>query len=268
MTRRLLSFLVLLLALTALPAAAGPVTHALTVTKGGTGGGSVTSDVQPGITCGPTCSAEFDAGTSVTLTATPNDGSTFSGWTGDCSGGGTCSVTMNAAHDVRAVFVRSYRPDAWIKLCGLSTGCTINPLPHPWLGNNVYNSTGRRQKIGVRMEDGEGVRFWILLQNDGAKADTLVVQGCQGTRQFVVNKVLLGKQKRPHAGTVDVTRKFKNGTLSFDLPPRTQDKRPVFTLNIIAPTTAEGVTYRCPITIHSENDPGLTDTVVTKMTTY
>lgn len=267
MTRRLLSLMVILLAATALPAAAGPVTHTLTVTKGGSGGGSVVSDV-PGIACGATCSAEFDAGTSVTLTATPNDGSTFTGWTGDCSGGGTCSVTMNNAHDVRAVFARSYRPDAWIKLCGLSTGCTINPLPHPWLGNNVYNHTGRRQKISVRMEDGEGVRFWILMQNDGAEADTLVVQGCQGTRQFVVNKVLLGKQKRPHAGTVDVTRKFKNGTLSFDLPPRTQDKRPVFTLNIIAPTTAEGVTYRCPITIHSENDPGLTDTVVTKMTTY
>ena len=270
MTRRLLPrLLVLLLVLAALPGAAtAGVTHTLTVTKGGSGGGSVVSDVQPGITCGATCSAEFASGTVVTLTATANDGSTFTGWTGDCSGGGTCSVTMNAAHDVRAVFARSYRPDAWIKLCGLSTGCTIDPLPHPWLGNNVYNRTGRRQKIGVRMEDGEGVRFWILLQNDGAEADTLVVQGCQGTRRFVVNKVILGKQKRPHAGTVDVTRQFKNGTLSFDLPPRTVDKRPVFTLNIIAPTTAEGVSYRCPIRIHSEGDPDLIDTVVTTMTTY
>jgi hypothetical protein len=42
----------------------------------------------------------------------------------------------------------------------------------------------------------------------------------------------------------------------------------VFTLNIIAPTTAEGVSYRCKITVHSQHDPTLTDTLVTEMTTY
>jgi hypothetical protein len=161
-----------------------------------------------------------------------------------------------------------YRPDAWIKLCGLSTGCTIDPLPHPWRGNDRYNHTGAGQTISVRMEDGEGVRFWILLQNDGAQADTLVVQGCQGNRRFVVNKVLLGKHKRPEAGTTDITRKFKNGTASWSFPPYTEHKRSVFTLNIIAPTTAEGVSYRCVMRVHSENDPTITDTIVTEMTTY
>ena len=161
-----------------------------------------------------------------------------------------------------------YRPDAWIKLCGLSTGCTIDPLPHPWRGNDRYNTTGQWQTISVRMEDGEGVRFWILLQNDGAQADTLVVQGCQGNRRFVVNKVLLGKHKRPEAGTTDITRRFKRGTASWSFPPSTEHKRSVFTLNIIAPTTAEGVSYRCKMTVHSENDPTLTDTLVTEMTTY
>jgi hypothetical protein len=175
---------------------------------------------------------------------------------------------MDTAHAVRAVFARTYRPDAWIKLCGLSTGCTIDPLPHPWHGNDVYNTTGRKQKIAVRMEDGEDVRFWILLQNDGAEDDTIVVQGCQGTRQFVVNKVLLGKHKRPEAGTTDVARRFKNGTLSFDFPPASERKHRVFTLSMIAPTTAEGVSYTCRITIHSQHAPTLKDTVVAKMTTY
>jgi hypothetical protein len=161
-----------------------------------------------------------------------------------------------------------YRPDAWIKLCGLSTGCTIDPLPHPWRGKDRYNTTGTGQTISVRMEDGEGVRFWIALDNDGAMADTLVVQGCQGNRRFRVNKVVLGKYKRPDAGATKVTNAFKDGTLSFDLPQGSQEEHDFFTLNIIAPTTAEGVTYRCRMTISSEGDPSLTDTVVAVMTTY
>ena len=45
-------------------------------------------------------------------------------------------------------------------------------------------------------------------------------------------------------------------------------RRRVFTLNILAPTTAEGVSYRCRITVSSQGDPSLEDTVVAKMTTY
>ncbi len=134
----------------------------------------------------------------VTLTATPNATSSFVGWKGDCSGSGSCTVTMNAAHSVRAVFARAYRPDAWIKLCGLSTGCTINPPPHPWHGNNRYNSTAKKQTVSVRMEDGEGVRFWLILENDGVGRDDVIhVDGCRGTARFVVNAVVAGFQKRP-----------------------------------------------------------------------
>jgi hypothetical protein len=273
MTRRTAPiFLLMMLAaslVAAIPgwAVAGPITHTLTVTKAGNGGGTVTSD-PPGIACGDTCSSDFIMGTPVTLSAAPNAVSTFMGWSGDCSGTGTCQVTMNAPHSVHAVFARSYRPDAWIKLCGLSTGCTIDPLPHPWRGRNVYNSTGRKQTVAVRMEDGEGVRFWITLENDGALADTLVVQGCQGNRRFVVNHVVLGKHKRPDAGATEITRKFKDGTAEFSFPPSSERKRRVFTLNVLAPTTAEGVSYRCRITVSSQGDPSLEDTVVAKMTTY
>ena len=273
MTRRTAPILLLTMLAASLAAAlpgwalAGPITHTLTVTKAGNGGGTVTSDV-PGIACGDTCSSDFIAGTPVTLTAAPNAVSTFMGWTGDCSGTGTCQVTMDAARSVRAVFARSYRPDAWIKLCGLSTGCTINPLPHPWRGRNVYNTTGRKQTVAVRMQDGEGVRFWITLENDGALADTLVVQGCQGNRRFVVNHVVLGKHKRPDAGATEITRRFKDGTAEFSFPPSSERRRRVFTLNMLAPTTAEGVSYRCRITVSSQGDPTLKDAVVAKMTTY
>ncbi len=68
-----------------------------------TGSGSVTSSPS-GISCGSTCSANYVAGTQVTLTATPASGSSFTGWGGACGGAGSCVVTMNAAESVSATF--------------------------------------------------------------------------------------------------------------------------------------------------------------------
>ena len=160
------------------------------------------------------------------------------------------------------------RPDIWIKLCGLSTGCTIDPLPHPWLGDDVYNASGFRQKIAVRMEDGEDVRFWITLQNDAEMEDTFVVHGCRGNARFVIIAVKVGLLKRPDWRPEDITQGFKNATATFTLPPSSQGKRVHLTLAFIAPTTAEGVTYRCPITISSRSDPTVSDTIAAIMTTY
>lgn len=158
----------------------------------------------------------------------------------------------------------SFRPDGWIKLCGLSTGCVIDPLPHPWLGKDVYNATGRRQTVSVDINEGEGVRFWITIENDGTTSDTLAVQGCLGTPTFEVNRVVLGTHTRPTASATDVTRKYKQGTLTFDLDA---GERAVFTLNIITHVN-KGVTYRCLTVVHSESDPSSDDTVVSEMTTY
>jgi len=79
-------------------------THTLTVSKAGSGSGTVTSSPS-GINCGATCSASFAAGTMVTLTAAADAGSTFTGWSGGgCSGTGTCTVTMSADQAVTATF--------------------------------------------------------------------------------------------------------------------------------------------------------------------
>jgi len=160
------------------------------------------------------------------------------------------------------------RPDIWIKLCGLSTGCTIDPLPHPWLGDGIYNATGWHQKIAVRMDDGEDVRFWLTLQNDAEQDDTFVVEGCRGTHRFQIIAVKVGFLKRPNWRPLDITKGFKNGTATFTFPPASEGKRVPLTLAMIAPTTAEGVTYRCPITIRSQSDPSVSDTVIAIMTTY
>lgn len=75
----------------------------LTVTKAGTGSGTVTSS-PAGINCGSTCTANYVNGTSVILSAAPGSGSTFAGWSGGCIGTGNCSLSMTAARNVTATF--------------------------------------------------------------------------------------------------------------------------------------------------------------------
>jgi len=73
------------------PVVIGDGVAQLVILKSG-GAGIVVSD-PGGITCGSTCAAAFSSGVSVTLTATPDPGSVFSGWLGEgCSGRGTCTV--------------------------------------------------------------------------------------------------------------------------------------------------------------------------------
>jgi hypothetical protein len=90
---------------TVTPTFAAAPSHALTVAKSGNGSGSVTSS-PPGISCGPTCSHNFPAGMSVTLTAVAASGSNFAGWSGACTGTASCTVTMSVAHSVEASFLR------------------------------------------------------------------------------------------------------------------------------------------------------------------
>ena len=75
----------------------------LTVTVTGTGSGTVTSD-PAAINCVSTCTATFIINQAVTLTAVPDAGSVFTNWSGGCSGSGACTVTMNSAKSVTAVF--------------------------------------------------------------------------------------------------------------------------------------------------------------------
>ena len=64
----------------------------LTVTKIGAGAGTVTSS-PPGVSCGSACVAPFPTGAVVTLTAVPDAGSAFAGWSGACTGVGACQVS-------------------------------------------------------------------------------------------------------------------------------------------------------------------------------
>jgi hypothetical protein len=67
------------------------------------GRGSVESDV-PGIDCAAGCVTEWDAGTMVSLEATPAQGQRFVRWSGSCTGTDRCEVTLQEAHSVTALF--------------------------------------------------------------------------------------------------------------------------------------------------------------------
>jgi hypothetical protein len=79
-------------------------THPLTVALAGAGSGTVTS-TPAGISCPPDCAEDFVEGEGVTLSAVADVGSVFSGWSGDCTGAGSCQVTMSAARSVTATFL-------------------------------------------------------------------------------------------------------------------------------------------------------------------
>jgi hypothetical protein len=84
-------------------------TYELTVSKTGSGSGSVSS-FPSGISCGSGCEI-FNYGTPVTLTATPDAGFAFIGWSGGgCSGVSACTVTMAAAKSVTANFADVTKP--------------------------------------------------------------------------------------------------------------------------------------------------------------
>jgi PKD repeat protein len=97
----------------------------LTVSKQGAGSGQVSSS-PAGISCGDSCQASFTAGTAVTLTATPDASSIFTGWSGDCSGTDTCKVTMDQARSVTATFALNAPPHASFTVSCAGLSCSFD----------------------------------------------------------------------------------------------------------------------------------------------
>ncbi len=104
---------------------AGPFTASVAV-NAGNGSGNVTSK-PAGIQCGSAnnvCSAPFASGTSVTLTATPDPGSRLTGWSGACTGTGSCVLDMNSDKQVAATFDRN--PQVLVMISGGGSGKVIS----------------------------------------------------------------------------------------------------------------------------------------------
>ena len=123
------------------------------------GSGSVASN-PTGISCGSSCSANFAAGTAVTLTATPAAGQRFTGWGGACTGAqSTCSLQLTQVRAVQAAF-------AVIPPVGTSF-----QTPQLLESNNDFNVFNKLVAVN---RNGDSIAVWE--QSDGAPAgDTVKV---------------------------------------------------------------------------------------------
>lgn len=141
----------------------------VTVTKSGTGFGTVSSS-PAGINCGSTCSASFAAGSAVTLSAAPVSGSTFSGWSGACSGTGQCSVSVSGAVNVDAAFATApcSVPDA-------PTGLTATAQSKLRIALKWTDASDN--EAGFRLERStNGGTSWSVLGTVGANSISLTNQ--------------------------------------------------------------------------------------------
>jgi hypothetical protein len=141
----------------------------LSVATAGSGSGTVTSD-PAGIDCGADCSEGYEDGTSVTLTATPDGSSVFDGWSGDCTGTGSCSVTMNGPRNVTATFSAS-------SSCGEGADCDSGSVPPGGSLTTVQGTPGNP----VSPAD----PFALELKNvsGGNVTGTIVEEPCDGTQE-------------------------------------------------------------------------------------
>jgi len=137
----------------------------LTVTKAGTGQGTVSSSPS-GISCGSTCSALYNDGTQVTLTALADAGSTFSGWSGACTGTGTCVLTLYSPQNVTATFKAS-----------TTTTVTSNNNPSTYGQSVTFTAT-----VSPSAATGT-VRFW----DGGVPLGTGILSGGQATSPAISN---------------------------------------------------------------------------------
>ena len=110
------------------------VQPSLSVELAGAGQGTVTG-TSGGLNCsnaggaaaGPTCRATVPEGTDVTLTATPADGSAFTGWGGtgvSCAANAPCLVTVTESRTVTAAFEPSTGPQT-LTVTGAGTGSGV-----------------------------------------------------------------------------------------------------------------------------------------------
>jgi cysteine-rich repeat protein len=187
-----------------------------TLTVVSTGGGSVSSAPAGISNCSSTCMHDFNAGTMVTLTATPNSQRAFAGWSGGgCSGTGTCMVTVDAAQSVTATFVvnrltivRSGDGSGTVTASGISCGgdCTED-----------YNSgTG----VTVTASASTSSRFtgWTLSNGATCPGTGTCMATMNGpvtlTANFVPTHVLTIQKSGSGQGTVTAAPDANGGSLS------------------------------------------------------
>jgi Divergent InlB B-repeat domain len=167
-----------------------------------TGSGQVSS-TSAGIACPGMCTGSYSSG-SYTLTATPAAGYSFSGWGGDCSGTGTCMVSMDDTHTVSANF------SAASPQIVPQTGFWYNPAEG---GRGfVIEQHGNNLFIGGFMYDANGNAVWYA-SGPAAMAGPSSYQG--NWQQYGGGQTLTGPFKPSsviNPGVGSITLQFTSAT--------------------------------------------------------
>lgn len=209
--------------------------HTLSVAVSGDGSGNVDSN-PPGISCpgieGP-CSNQFDEGTEVTLTATPDESSTFGGWGGDCVGQttDTCTLTMGADKNVTASFDPAASADLSIAKSDTAAGYGPDPVSSGQIVayEVLVTNTGPDTATGITVND-----------SVGGSGGTIV--GASGTNWNCSIDT--------ESNTATCTRAAGSDSLASGATAE-----PI-RIEVQAPTTTEGTTIDDTATVSgNENDP-------------
>jgi hypothetical protein len=161
-----------------------PVGENLTITQSGTGTGIARSN-PAGINCGTDCSQYYDSGTIVTLTAAPDTGSYFAGWSDgtNTSEALTWKVTMDAAKNVTASFTTTPPPvTTWAKTYGGSGD--DEPYSIQQTSDGGYIVAGPTSSFGAGSYD-----IWVLKLNaDGTVAWQKTYGGSSGDYAYSIQQ--------------------------------------------------------------------------------
>lgn len=179
---------------------------AVSITTAGVSPGIVTSN-PVGINCGGSCKYGFANSTTVTLTAIPQSGTEFGGWSGACSSlSTTCTVSLSAAKTTVASFVAigaaptaSPTPSASATPSpsssssnSSSTQSEVTPTPTPTVSNSESNTDG--SNVSTKSKSSGG---WLV----GESQDVNTAPTPQPSKSAAVNAG--GKEETTAQDTFD-----------------------------------------------------------------
>jgi len=185
-----------------------PPTEMLSVGRAGSGSGTVTSS-PAGISCGATCSHGFTLGTTVTLTATPGTGSRFSGWSGACTGTGTCTLVLSQAESATATFAPRSET-LKVSAAGSGSGTVVSSPAGISCGSTCSHdfTDGTRVTLTARPGTGSTFRGWSGACT-GTASCTVVMSQSEAVTATFAHEIPVFK---PPACTVPKLKGKKLGT--------------------------------------------------------
>ncbi len=218
-----------------------PQNFSLAVVRAGTGNGTVTS-APAGITCGTSCSASYNSGTSVTLSAAAAAGSTFTGWSGGgCSGTSSCTLALTATTTVIATFntaapltltsltpnlTAPRAPGTTITFTATASGGTAPYQSKWWLGDGTTWSVVQNWATGMTFAwtpttPNPNYQFAIQIRSAGSTTDNVPAAGSMpfaiqaGAPLTLTNLTANLTAPQPPGTTITFTATASGGTAPY-----------------------------------------------------